>query len=362
MPDSSPQTCPECGARVAADANQCDLCGAELASTAQHAADAPDAQPAAEQANAPGVRPVEAALPRGQASEADSAPHTDGEASEGSSNAATQLGLIIGIAAMLVVALFFITNLSKDLSAPVTPVPVDNENALTERPGAVGEDPDTDRPSIFERLAADESDLPVGVASTVDSLDRVIDTTDGEAAQQARRQKVDLLIGVGRMDHAAVTQRALALEEGSPEAWRRTGDLFYEWMGRMTEGPERVEVAEASIAAYERVLAETPDNLDVRADLATALLETNEPMQGVEEIQRVLDADPDHLQARFNYGIMLAMIGRTDASIEQFEHAQRIVGEGSPFYRQAEQIIAELRENEGQPMPGGERLRGDGFD
>lgn len=359
MPDSSHQTCPECGARTSAEATQCDLCGAELSPVAENQTEDADPQPRAKQAEAPGVRPVEAPLPRGEAPAAATAQDADDEASNSRSNATVQLGLMIGIAAMLVVALFFITNLSKDLSAPVTPVPAGTENSLTERPGANVGSTNTDGPSIFERLAADESALPGGIAPTVDSLNAVIAASDGAEAQRARRQKVDLLIGVGRMDHAAVTQRELALEEDSPEAWRRAGDLFYEWMGRMNEGPERVEVAEAVVAAYERVLAETPDNLDVRADLATALLETNEPMQGVEEIQRVLDTDPDHLQARFNYGIMLAMIGRTEASIEQFEHAQRIVGEGSPFYRQAEQIIAELRESEGQPMPGGERLQGE---
>jgi len=356
MPDSSPQTCPECGARAAAEATRCDLCGADLTPAAPDA----EAQPNSEPPKAPGVRPVEAPLPRGEAP--NPSQDADDEAADSRSNATMQLGLMIGIAAMLVVALFFITNLSKDLSAPVTPVPANEEAAFTERPAGAQEGPDTDRPSIFERLAADESALPGGIGSVVDSLDAVIDASEGEAAQQARRQKIDMLIGAGRMDHAAVTQRAVARAEGSPEAWRRAGDLFYEWMGRMNEGPERVEVAEAAIAAYDRVLAETPDNLDVRADLATALLETNEPMRGVEEIQRVLEADPDHLQARFNYGIMLAMIGRVEAAIAQFEHAQRIVGEGSPFYRQAEQIIAELRESEGQPMPGGERLQGEEID
>ena len=360
MPDSSSQTCPECGARAAADATRCDLCGADLTPTAQHTT--ADAESEAEQAKTPGVRPVEAPLPRGQVPAADTVQETEDKAADSRSQATMQLGLVIGIAAMLVVALFFITNLSKDLSAPVTPVPTNGEAAFTERPVAPKGAPDADRPSIFERLAADESDLPGGIGSMVDSLDAVIDASKGDVMQQARRQKVDMLIGAGRMDHAAVTQRELAQEEGSPEAWRQAGDLFYEWMGRMNEGPERVEVAEATIAAYERVLAETPDNLDVRADLATALLETNEPMRGVEEIQRVLDTNPDHLQARFNYGIMLAMIGRTEASIAQFEHAQRIVGEGSPFYQQAEQIVAELRASDGQPMPGGERLQGEEID
>lgn len=358
MPDSTPHTCPECGARASAEAKRCDLCGASLMPTARHQADDADAQPDNEQGGeAPAVRPVEAPLPRGTATTADSSQDTEAAAG-GRSTTTLQLGLIIGIAAMLVVALFFITNLSKDLSAPVTPVPADDDAAFTEEPEASQGVPDTDRTSIFERLAADETDLPGNIGSTVDSLDAVIDAADPEEAQRARRQKIDLLIGAGRMDHAAVTQRALALEEDSPEAWRRAGDLFYDWMGRMNEGPERVEVAEAAIAAYERVLADAPDNLDVRADLATALLETNEPMRGVEEIQRVLETDPDHLQARFNYGIMLAMIGRTEASIDQFERAQRIVGEDSPFYRQAEQIIEELREGDGEPMPGGDRLQG----
>jgi len=350
MPSKDRQTCSECGARAPSNAVQCDLCGAELPSDTKSSQERTPEHPDA--SAAPGVRPVpaEASLPRGRDGENDEASKAEDNTGKKQTSPGLQLAMVVGVAVMLVVALFFITNLSKELSAPVNPVPAEEEGLATRSEG-----PGEPTESIFDRLEADESDLPPGIAPVVDSLRTVIAEGEGDAVDEARRQKIDMLIGAGRMDHAAVEQRRLAEQVDTPDAWRRTGDLFYEWMDRMNAGPEKVEVAQAAIAAYDRVLAEQPDDLDVRADLATALLETDDPMRGVEEIQLVLEEDPDHLQARFNYGIMLAMIGRTEASIEQFEHAQRIVGEDSPFYRQAEQIIAELRDS-GDAMPGPEGL------
>ena len=285
----------------------------------------------------------EAALPRGERGQAAQQETSSDETS--TSKAKTQLLLIAGIGVMLVLALFFITHISQELSQPVDPVPADAEE-FTQTPGldqqGMGAQ-ERSGPSIFERLEDDDTPLPGAIAGTVDSLRSVIEQSDGEQRAEAQRQKINMLVGAGRVDRAAVLQREIAESEGTAETWRRTGDLFYEWMENMESGGEKAEVAEAAVEAYQRVLAERPDDLDVRADMATAYLETNEPMRGVDEVQAVLEEDPDHLQARFNYGIMLAMIGRTDESIEQFEHAKRIVGEDSPFYRQAEQIIEQLR-------------------
>jgi tetratricopeptide (TPR) repeat protein len=66
-------------------------------------------------------------------------------------------------------------------------------------------------------------------------------------------------------------------------------------------------------------------------------------MRGVEEINRVLEEDPDHFQARFNKGIMLTMIGRAEEAIQQFERVKEIVGTDSPYYQQANQAIETIR-------------------
>ena len=77
--------------------------------------------------------------------------------------------------------------------------------------------------------------------------------------------------------------------------------------------------------------------------MATAYLNTNNPMQGVQEVRRVLDTDSTHLHARFNYGIMLALIGRTEKAIEQFEFVKRQVDESSPYYQQAVNAIRSVQ-------------------
>ena len=60
------------------------------------------------------------------------------------------------------------------------------------------------------------------------------------------------------------------------------------------------------------------------------------------EIRQVLDADSTHVQARFNYGVMLARIGRNDQALTQFETVKRFAEPNSAQYRQAESAIASL--------------------
>ena len=78
--------------------------------------------------------------------------------------------------------------------------------------------------------------------------------------------------------------------------------------------------------------------------MATAYLQTNQPMRGVQAINRVLEANPNHFQARFNKGIMLTMIGRAEEAIQQFEQVREIVGSDSPYYQQANQAIETIEQ------------------
>jgi cytochrome c-type biogenesis protein CcmH/NrfG len=131
--------------------------------------------------------------------------------------------------------------------------------------------------------------------------------------------------------------------------WRRTGDLFYNWMeyvGRESNGrnPAIAPIGRRAIAAYENVLESEPENHDVRTDMATVLLRSNDPMRGVEELNRVLESDSTFVPARFNKGIALLWIGRYEQAITEFEAVQELAGEDSPRYDQAARAIELVRE------------------
>lgn len=241
-----------------------------------------------------------------------------------------QIGILVGISAVLVIALFLVTSVSKELNAPA-PDPLASQPAAS--------------PPVNPH---DDVPLPAAVAEQVEQLETEIEAASGPERLAKQRELVNLYIGVGRYARAAQMQEAIAAEATTAEAWRRTGDLYYDWMDSLQDqSPDKRAAADRAVQAYQRALELDPGNLDVRTDMATAYLNSSSPMLGVQEIKAVLEEDPNHLQARFNYGIMLSMINRPEQAIEQFEAVQQIVGEDSPYYQQATDAIAAIRQQPG---------------
>jgi tetratricopeptide (TPR) repeat protein len=193
------------------------------------------------------------------------------------------------------------------------------------------------------RQAATDS-IPAPLRDRIETLQSEISQRSGAERRAKQQELVNLYVGAGQLGQAAIIQRRIAEASGAPDAWRRAGDLLYSWMETLEgQQPASSQVAESVVQAYQNVLDQQPDNLDVRTDMATAYLQTNQPMRGVQEINQVLDADPDHFQARFNKGIMLTMIGRAEEAIQQFERVKEIVGTDSPYYQQANQAIETIQ-------------------
>ncbi len=242
-----------------------------------------------------------------------------------------QVALIVGIGVMLVLGLFLVSAYSNQMGEQDA-VPSADAPGAVQAPGA---------DQIRDRTVAAE--LPPNLRRRVDALQSEAASAAGDSALETQRELVNLFIGFGRPGRAALAQGALAEEQQSFDGWRMAGNFFYDWM-RTEEAVERRGIASMAVEAYEKALEINPDHLDVRTDLATAYLETNNPMRGVQLVKQVLAADPDHIQARFNYGIMLLRIQRLEEAIEQFEYVQNITEEGSQAYQQATELISLVRE------------------
>jgi tetratricopeptide (TPR) repeat protein len=311
--------CNQCGWKNPPAARFCSACGAPLqavASPAQaeetpRAAQAPqpppDADDEVEEADDPGAASPKAVPAAG-----------DHKA------VSRQVGIIVGAGVLLVVALFLVTAVSK--MRPVSmPAPAAQGAPL---PTAVPEG----------------TPLPAELAEQAAAIEGDLEQLDGAARIARQRDLIALFYGAGRMDRAALEQEKIAQATGTVDDWKRAGDLFYDWMNTMPDGGGKVPIATRAVKAYQTVLEQDPDNLDVRTDLATAYLSSGSPMEGVAEIKRVLDADPNHLHARFNYGLMLTWINRSDQAIEQFERVKSLVDESSDYYRRADEAIRAIRE------------------
>ena len=362
MTEPTPSACPQCGARLASGAEQCDLCGAAVAEASTEAPSNSDVQLAAQNQPAAGAKsvfcnqcgwqnplsarfcsqcgtrlqPLDASTTETSARpvvapalppEADDAPADSGREAipEGMGR---QLGVLIGAAVLLVVGLYVVTLVSKQGVATEPVAPTSTESAE----------------SVVANHDLDAQPLPEQIAEQAGALEQEVAGLDGEAKLAKQRELIGLYIGAGRSDRAAVIQQAVAEAVDTPDAWTRTGDLYYEWMENV-EDAHKSEVAPLAIAAYQKVLEVEPDEVDVRAKMAWAYqYDRQSPMEAITQTNLVLEQNPDHLQANFNRGLFLMRISRFDQAIEQLERVKEIAGEGTPIFTQADAVIEAVRE------------------
>ncbi len=342
-------SCHECGARLKVQATHCTLCGwpvqkaedADDRIAAEDAAGAADAQGARPSfcnscgwKNPDGARYCSRCGERLQAIEAVSSlkkaalppskpPSPVAPTPPAKRNApAREVAIVVGAALALVVTTFLVTDTSRR-THPSTPTTAD--------PVAAG---------VVTNLAPVTGTL----AEQIAVLDGQIANESGPTRIARQREKAFLLMQADRLDLAAVEYGAVAQATGAVEDWRITGDLHYDWMTREEDDARRSAIAAQAIAAYEEVLALTPDNHDVRTDLATAYLNTGNPMKGVTAIKHVLQADPNHLDANFNYGLMLWRIGRLEQAAVQFEKVMGLIPEDSEHHTRAKDALTRLRQ------------------
>ncbi|MFT4604186.1 MAG: hypothetical protein ACI9W4_000914 [Rhodothermales bacterium] len=237
-----------------------------------------------------------------------------------------RIGIIVGAAVMVIVALYMIS-------------------AIMSQQSPVASGPQAAVPLTGEGFP----DLAIGIAQQVEVLDDSL--AAGAEKVGVLQRKVELLIGGGRYDLAAIAQEELAGITATEQAWTLAGNLYYDAMDRSADGTQqRTGLAQQAIAAYRQVLEINPDNLDVRTDMAVAYLwDPDNPMSAIQETAAVLERDSLHVQANFNRGIMLSQINRIDQALEQFRKVQRIVNDPtSDLHRRAEDAIASLRVQAGR--------------
>ena len=349
--------CNQCGWENPSGANYCSRCGHELESVGDEASTPPGTKPAA----GPSEK-AETSASREAASAAFPSAADDG--------LARRVGVVVGIAVLLVAGLYGWSVWSEGqeqetaaAGGEAAPMMGGGATGAPGGRGARGGSSGASSGGLPEVIRQQQGgDVPASIAPQVDSLQEVIDTRSGQAQQRARRKLARLFDGAGLTGRAAAQQWRLARQDGSPVTWERAGSLLYDWMASLSrnepkQAQQRAQVARLTVDAYQRVLKNDPDNHDVRTNLAVAYLDTNTPMRGISEIKRVLNEKPDHVGARFNYGLMQVMIGRNATAIEQFERVRETASEDSPYYQQAGQIIERIKEKTGgnpqdAPMPG----------
>ncbi len=137
-----------------------------------------------------------------------------------------------------------------------------------------------------------------------------------------------------------------------PEALLAMGNTYFsltEQARISNDAASQLRWAQPGIRYYQRYLTKATSDVDARADYATLLYYSGQTDRSIQEIGKVIEADPNHLNGNFNYGVVL-LGGRQDlqGAMKQFERVIALTegkrDEQSALVRQqAQHLVTQIK-------------------
>ncbi len=157
----------------------------------------------------------------------------------------------------------------------------------------------------------------------LDALRAKFDRAAGAEKASFAEGLSDLLVTLSRYDSAAFyAEKAAVLEPGLPR-WLKAGDRYYQAFTFAIDEQKGSKLGEKTREFYGKVLAENPDLLTAKTNLAMTYMATPTPMQGIALLREVLELDPDNEGALFNLGLLSMRSNQYAKAAERFERILR---------------------------------------
>ncbi len=103
------------------------------------------------------------------------------------------------------------------------------------------------------------------------------------------------------------------------------GATYYDAFSIAGDTALKSYLVQGAIRNYEKVIAQNPDNLDAKTDVALCYAEgTNNPMQGIMLLREVVAKNPKHENAQFNLGVLSIRSGQLDKAVERLSNVIEI--------------------------------------
>ena len=145
-----------------------------------------------------------------------------------------------------------------------------------------------------------------------------IENSDGDYNPEWAVKLAELYLDLGFVDSAIWVSDRL-MEDGREFEARVVISRTY--LNRMRSGHDEVEIREMADSAernFQLVLAEKPDDLRSKNQLAEVFLTKGEVMRSVKLLKEIVETEPNNVEAQFQLGILSIQSGQLEKGIERF--------------------------------------------
>ena len=204
-------------------------------------------------------------------------------------------------------------------------VVVDNDNQLG----------DGESQTTSQAPPKDSHTVPENVASSIRNLRvQYREGSSNEKNAIFADSLANLYQSAGKFDSAGWFAEEASKFFNTVESWTKTGDQYYQAYTLALDQSKQSQFAKKAQESYQKVLASSPDNLEVKTKMAMTYISSS-PMQGINMLMEVLKVDPQNESALFNLGMLSIQSGQNEKAVERLETLVKI----NPNHTQAQLLL-----------------------
>lgn len=168
--------------------------------------------------------------------------------------------------------------------------------------------------------AADSHNSPLTAEqqTRIADLKKQLSIVDAAKKQEIAGQLIEEFRKASRYDSAAYFAGQLAETNPTERNFLLAGDLYFEAYGFAVDEQKSAILGEKTRSFYQKALANNPNLLTAKANMAMTYVSTQTPMQGIMLLREVLQQDPTNELALFNLGMLSMRSGQYQRAIERF--------------------------------------------
>lgn len=218
-------------------------------------------------------------------------------------------------------------------------------------------------PSQPDRSAIHNEPLSVEVQQRVGALRRQYASANAAQKQPVGEQLIEVFRQANRYDSAAHYAGLLATDQPTQANLLRAGDQYFDAYTFAVDQQKTAALGQKTRDFYQKALAQNPNLLVAKANMAMTYVNTETPMQGIMLLREVLQQDPTNELALFNLGLLSMRSNQYERAIERFRQILVVnpASRKAQFYlgvslaeagqkAEAKRVLAQVKQEEKDPQ------------
>lgn len=209
------------------------------------------------------------------------------------------------------------------------------------------------------------SEIPEEVAPRIDFWkDKLFQNGQIQLDPESLDSLMTVFMEINKYDSAAFYAALYAENFNQIEHWQKAGDAYYEASTFALDKTKIDLLIQKTRQAYEKVLAQQPDNLDVKHNVAMTFVASSSPMQGILMLREILDIDPRNQKTLMSMGLLSINTNQFENAVGRFEalvkyYPQHIEGNfylGVSYYETGQLVKARVQFNKVKELGANEQF------